>query len=219
MRLHLRTTKSKELVPFNYQTFLTGALHKWIGKNNLHDERLSLYSFSWLFGGTALKNGLRFESGAQFFISVHDQQLLKSIIQGVRKEPKIAFGLDVNEVIIQEDPVFEKEQKFMTASPIFIKRTIEGKERHFEFHEMESSVLLTETLQNKLRKAGLDDAGVSVRFDMNYSNPKTKLVYYNQIGNKVNICPVIIKGTPDQILFAWNVGMGNSTGIGFGALK
>lgn len=219
MRLHLRTTKSKELVPFNYQTVLTGALHKWIGKNNLHDDRLSLYSFSWLIGGTALKDGLRFGSGAQFFISVHDQQLLKRIIQGVRKEPKIAFGLDVNEVIIQEDPVFEKEQKFMTASPIFIKRTIDGKERHFEFHEKESSLLLTETLQNKLRKAGLDDVGVSVRFDMDYSNPKTKVVYYNHIGNKVNICPVVIKGTPEQILFAWNVGLGNSTGIGFGAIK
>lgn len=219
MRLHFRTTRSKELMPFNYQTFLTGALHKWIGKNNLHDDRLSLYSFSWLNGGSAFKNGLRFENGAQFFVSVYDQQLIKSIILGVRKDPEIAFGLEVIEMIIQKDPLFEKEQRFMTASPIFIKRTIDGMERHFEFHEKVSSVLLTETLQNKLRKAGLDDAGVSVRFDMDYCNPKTKLVYYNQIGNKVNICPVIIKGTPDQILFSWNVGMGNSTGIGFGALK
>lgn len=219
MRLHFRTTRSKELVPFNYQTFLTGALHKWIGMNNLHDDRLSLYSFSWLIGGSAHKNGLRFENGAQFFVSVYDQELIKSIILGVRKDPEIAFGLVVTEMIIQEDPIFEQEQKFMTASPIFIKRTIDGKERHFEFHEKESSILLTETLQNKLRKAGLDDAGVSVRFDMDFSNPKTKVIHYNQIGNKVNICPVIIKGTPEQILFAWNVGLGNSTGIGFGAIK
>jgi CRISPR/Cas system endoribonuclease Cas6 (RAMP superfamily) len=30
---------------------------------------------------------------------------------------------------------------------------------------------------------------------------------------------VIIKGTPEQLAFAWNVGLGNSTGIGFGALN
>lgn len=219
MRLQLRTTKSKELIPFNYQTFLTGALHKWIGRNSLHDDRLSLYSFSWLNGGNALKQGLRFENGAHFFISVHDQQLLKSIIQGVRDNPEIAFGLVVNELVIQEDPLFEHEQKFTVASPIFIKRNIDGKEKHYEYQDNESSKLLTETLKNKLRKANLDDAGVSVQFDLDYSSSRTKVIYYNNIGNKVNICPVIIKGTPEQILFAWNVGIGNSTGIGFGAIK
>ena len=28
-----------------------------------------------------------------------------------------------------------------------------------------------------------------------------------------------LKGSPEQIAFAWDVGVGNSTGIGFGALK
>jgi CRISPR-associated endoribonuclease Cas6 len=219
MRIHLRTTKSKELVPFNYQVYLTGALHKWIGKNNLHDDRLSLYSFSWLNGGTALKQGLRFENGAHFFVSVHDQQLLKSIIQGVREKPDIAFGLVVNEIIIQEDPQFDHQQKFSVASPIFIKRRIGDQEKHFDYNEEECPVLLTETLKNKLRKANMNDNGVSVQFDLNYPSPRTKVIYYNKIGNKVSICPVIIKGTPEQILFAWNVGLGNSTGIGFGAIK
>ncbi len=219
MRLHLRTSKTLELVPFNYQNYLTGALHKWIGKNDLHDDRLSLYSFSWLNGGKALEQGLKFENGAHFFISVHDQRLLKNIIQGVRENPEIAFGLVVNEMVIQEDPIFEYEHKFSAASPVFIKRKIDGKEKHYEYQDQESPALLTETLKNKLRKANLNDANVSVQFDLNYSIARTKVIYYNKIGNKVNICPVIIKGTPEQILFAWNVGIGNSTGIGFGAIK
>ena len=41
----------------------------------------------------------------------------------------------------------------------------------------------------------------------------------NGIKNKASICPVIVKGTSEQIAFAWNVGVGNSTGIGFGALN
>lgn len=219
MRLHLRTTRSNELVPFNYQNFLTGALHKWIGKNDVHDDRLSLYSFSWLNGGKASKQGLSFEDGAYFFISIHDRQLFKRVFYGIRESLEIAFGLNVSELTIQEDPVFEREHKFVAASPVFIKRKIDGKEKHYEYNKEESSLLLTETLKNKLRKANLDDAGVSVQFDLNYCNPKTKVIYYNKIGNKVNICPVIIRGKPEQILFAWNVGVGNSTGIGFGAIK
>ncbi len=219
MRLHLKTTKALELVPFNYQNILTGVLHKWIGKNIEHNDRLSLYSFSWLNGGKYMKQGLSFGQGAYFFISVHDQLLLKRIVKGVRECPDIAFGLIVNELIIQEDPRFDREHKFIAASPIFIKRRIDGHEKHYEYKDEGSSVLLTETLKNKLRKANMDDTGISVQFDMNYNNPKTKVVYYNKIGNKANICPVVIKGSPEQIAFAWNVGVGNSTGIGFGSLK
>lgn len=219
MRIHLKTTKSIELVPFNYQPILTGALHKWIGTNYEHNDRLSLYSFSWLSGGKAMKNGLSFEHGACFFISAHDQQLLKRITRGVLEQPDIAFGLVVNEVIIQEDPKFENEHKFSTASPILIKRKIDGKEKHYEYRDEESSFLLTETLKNKLRKANMNETGVAIEFDKNYAAPKTKVIYYNKIGNKVNICPVIIKGNYEQVLFAWNVGLGNSTGIGFGAIK
>lgn len=218
MRLHLRTTKTLELVPFNYQNILTGALHKWIGRNSVHDG-LSLYSFSWLNGGQATKLGLRFGQGAHFFISTHDKLLLNQIIKGIRQEPEIAYGLIVNEIIIEEDPNFGEEHKFTAASPIFIKRRINDTEKHFEYQEAESAALLTETLKNKLKKAGLNDKGVSVQFDLDYSYPKVKVIYYNEIGNKANICPVIIKGSPEQILFAWNVGIGNSTGIGFGAIK
>lgn len=218
MRLYLRTTETVEVVPFNYQNILTGALHKWIGQNNVHDN-LSLYSFSWLNGGKALKNGLRFEQGAHFFISAHEKLLLNQIINGIRQDPEIAFGLIVNEIIIEEDPAFGEEHKFIASSPIFIKRRINDREKHFEYQEAESPALLTETLKNKLKKAGLNDDGVSVQFDLDYSYPKIKVIYYNKIGNKVNICPVIIKGSPEQILFAWNVGIGNSTGIGFGAIR
>jgi len=218
MRIHLKTTNTNELIPFNYQNILTGALHKWIGVNEVHGS-LSLYSFSWLNGGKAIKGGLSFENGAYFFISVHDHVLLKQIIKGVRDFPEISNGLVVKEIIIQDSPRFGGIHTFMAASPILIKRSIDGHEKHFDFNDKESSVLLTETLKNKLRKAGMDDNDVLVEFDRNFKNPKTKVIYYNKIGNKVNFCPIIVKGSSEQVQFAWDVGIGNSTGIGFGAIK
>ncbi len=46
MRLYLHVTRSKKTISFNYQSFLTGTIHKWLGKNE-HHGTLSMYSFSW----------------------------------------------------------------------------------------------------------------------------------------------------------------------------
>ena len=64
----------------------------------------------------------------------------------------------------------------------------------------------------------LPDNDVNVKFDKEYLKPTIKAVTYNGVLNKGSLCPVIIEGTAEQIGFAWDVGVGNSTGIGFGAL-
>jgi CRISPR-associated endoribonuclease Cas6 len=78
---------------------------------------------------------------------------------------------------------------------------------------------MEETLRNKMRKAGIpDDATLQIEFDLQYVGKKIKMVNYRNIRNKTNWCPLIIKGKPETKLFAWNVGIGNSTGIGFGSI-
>ena len=50
MRIRIKTTEMKKILPFDYQGKLIGVIHKWLGNNELHDK-ISLYSFSWLLGG------------------------------------------------------------------------------------------------------------------------------------------------------------------------
>ncbi len=218
MRLHLTTSSTVETLSFNYQNLLTGVLHKWIGKNNLHDET-SMYCFSWLKGGVVKSKGIEIPERGYFFIGAHNPELIQKIVEGIRKSPSITHGLEVKEIVIQEDPEFGNSRIFHPGSPIFIKRRVENRDIHYTWEDEKANALLTETLQNKLRKAGLDEQGVKVEFDPDYRNRKIKTIYYNNIGNKVNMSAVKITGTPEQLVFAWNVGVGNSTGIGFGALK
>ena len=76
-----------------------------------------------------------------------------------------------------------------------------------------------ETLLSKMREAGLEeDKTLDIKFDLSYPGKKLKLVRYHGIGNKASFCPVIIKAKPETKRFAWNVGIGNCTGIGFGAI-
>lgn len=220
MRLLLTLSPNRTLVEFNHLHILAGALHKWLGPNDEHDG-LSLYSWSWLQGGRANGQGLHFPKGAQWHISAIDGDFLTRSIQGIFRDPGIRWGMQVQECQIVAPPVFPdfSEARFLCASPVFVKRTLpDGEEKHYLYTDPESDRLLTETLQHKLRAAGLDDQGVSVRFDRAYAKARTQKVMYRQIGNMANYCPVFVQGTAEQLAFAWTVGVGNSTGIGLGAL-
>ena len=221
MRLLLKLSSNRTPVEFNHLHILAGALHKWLGPNEEHDG-LSLYSFSWLQGGRANGHGLHFPRGAEWHISALDSEFLVRSIQGIFRDPGIRWGMRVEQCEIVASPAFPdgvSEQRFLCASPIFIKRTLpDGEEKHYLFSDPESDRLLTETLQHKLRAAGLDDSGVSVRFGRDYPKARTQKVMYRQIGNMANYCPVFVRGTAEQLAFAWTVGLGNSTGVGFGAL-
>ncbi len=217
MRLHLTITKPNQLIPFNHQQNIVGAIHKWLGKNKEH-ENISLYSFSQLQNGKVKDGKLEFMYGTKMFISSYDKDFLLRLYKGIKSDSEIAFGMKVSEIIIQEDPNFLNTEFFKIASPVFVKRTIEKKIKHYLFSEKETDELLTETLKSKLKIAGLEDDSVSVSFAKDYSKATTKLVTYRGIKNKANWCPIIIKGKAETKAFAWNVGVGNSTGIGFGSL-
>lgn len=219
MRVYLTLTPNTGAVPFNYQPTLVGALHNWLGENELHDG-LSLYSLSWLSHGVKRKNGLDFPNGSTFYISAPHEELLSALVKGVFKGHQIRWGMEVREVIIQRTPDFGSEQKFIAQSPVLIKRRPKGREQHLYYFpgNPEADTHLTHTMQLKMERAGIEGVA-TVRFDPEYPNPRIKMTTYKGIKIKGSLCPVIVEGDPRAVQFAWEVGVGNSTGIGFGALK
>jgi len=218
MRIHLTLTKNKELIPFNYQSKMVSCLHRWLGKDNEEHGEVSLYSFSWLRNATANKIGLNVSSDGSWFISAHSQELIKELITGIQKDPYVFCGMNVADITLQETPVFSTLHKFNVANPVFVKRKTEERIKFYYAGDEGVNEYLTQTLQRKLTLAGLAHDGVAVAFDNEYKNPKQKGFEYNGIFNKGTVCPIVVSGSPEQIAFAWNVGVGNSTGIGFGAL-
>ena len=218
MRIHLKTTANTSPVPFNYQQKLVGTIHKWIGNNSIHDK-ISLYSFSWLNGGRKVGNTLDFSNGASLFISFYDEHIIKQIIKTILDDPEMFCGLTVTDIMIDDEPDLENRERFDCASPIFIKRKIEdGTIKQYNFNDQEANSLLKETLLSKMKEVGLNDETLEIKFDTSFDKKKLKFVRYHDIGNKASFCPVIIKAKPETKLFAWNVGIGNCTGIGFGAI-
>lgn len=219
MRIHLKTTPNTELVPFEYQQKMVGTIHKWIGQNSIHNK-ISLYSFSWLNGAKVKDGRLQFSDGANFFISFYDEDIIKQIIKTILNDPVMFCGMSVIDIKIDEEPNLSQREVFYCASPILIKRRLEdGTIKQYNYNDSQANQLLKETLLSKMREAGLEeDDSLEISFDTSSAKKKTKLVHYHGIGNKASLCPVILKGRTTTKLFAWNVGIGNSTGIGFGAI-
>ncbi|HEX8507298.1 MAG TPA: CRISPR-associated endoribonuclease Cas6 [Hymenobacter sp.] len=224
MRLQLYLEASQQ-VPFDYLPTLVGAFNRWLGHDPARHDGLSLYSLAWLHGGRAGRGGIRFGEGANWFISAPGTDLIHQLVSGVIREPAIGLGLRVRDARMQASPAFEAgEQLFRVASPVFIKHLAPAAQLgtpadHLLPGHPLADELLTAILRRKLRQAGRDDTGAAVRFDPAFiATAKTKLFRYKQVQCRGSICPVLVSGSGEQIQFAWEVGVGHSTGIGCGAL-
>lgn len=220
MRLHFKLSANQQPVPFGYQHFLVGAFNKWLGKNQFHDK-ISLYSLSWLYNGYAENGAVEFSKGAHWFISIYDETLIPKIIDSALTQPDVCCGMRVEKIEQQEAPQFGSYYAFKVASPVFAKsKSINNKVKHYIFSDLEADDVLTAALIHKMDVAGLagEHKKVRVRFDRGSKEARTKLVNFKGINNRVSVCPVIVEGTPEAVQFAWTVGIGHSTGSGFGSL-
>lgn len=218
MRLYLDLTPNDTTMPFCYAPVLTGALHKWLGSTNQFHDDISLYSLSWLNNGQIKKDGFDFKKGSSMFIAAHEGAFLHEIYKGIKKDPTICNGMRVKSIQIVKDPPFYSRRRFVVNSPVLIKRFSEGFNRYYSYKDKEASSLLNETIHRKLKKAGLE-YDINIRFDTQHPTAKFKRVNYKNIINYASSCPIIAEGHPEAIKFLWNVGVGNSTGCGFGAIN
>jgi CRISPR-associated endoribonuclease Cas6 len=225
MRLHLQIRADGAIIPYAHQKLLTGTIHKWLGQNELHGNT-GLFSFSRLAGAKNVnetgktKGGLRLSDHTAFFISAHNEDIIRCLVQGIMQDRSMFYGLEVDTATIQEDPDLSARDYFLTASPILLKLTNDnGTTTHYRYTDEISNSLLKENLQSKMKIAGMEpDDTLDIRFDTQNPKASTKLVDYGGIQNRANWCPVIINAKPETKLFAWNSGLGNSTGVGFGAI-
>ena len=221
MRLNLRLSPNTEQVPFDHLHQLTGALHKWLGENEVHDG-LSLYSFGWLHEGKQHANGLQFPGGAEWNISFLSDELADRVRIGIRQDPVVLSGMRVFEIKEQLTPRFGAAARFHIDGAVLTRRNRDdGGRDHLTFEDEGADETLTRTLRRKLQAAGLDGehSRVTVQFDRTYEKARTKLVTVKGIDYRTSECPVLIHGTPKAVATAWLVGVGEMSGMGLGALK
>lgn len=222
MRVILNLSESLEIVPYTYKERCTDFLHDCVPLGDLHGGP-SLFSFSNLRGDAKCSaEGINFPYGAQIFYNFHSKEAAELFVKGVKRSPYFGFGMRVKSVFIQQNPSFEFHADgvvFKTTSNVLVKSKKEDS-KGYEFlfaGDPKANVIMTRILNNKAKLAGIEHIG-RVFFDPTYKRTKLKAWNYKGIVNKTSACPIVVQGHPEILEFAWNVGVGNSTGIGFGAL-
>lgn len=220
MRLQLLLSPNTEPVPFNHLHQLTGALHKWLGQNDLHDQ-ISLYSFGWLRGGVSRRGSLGFPKGATWNISFYNEEMARRLLRGILDQPTIAYGMNVAEVREIAPPVFRRQHYFQTDGSSVVARQprSDGSREYLLWNNPDADQVLTGLLHRKLAAAGLTDEQATVRFDRTYERARPRKVTIKGTDHKGSECPVMVEGSPETLHFAWLVGIGDLTGSGFGGLR
>lgn len=226
MRLNLTLSPNSDPVPFNHLHKLIGTLHKWLGSDNdLHDGP-SLYSVGWLGGGQGDSGALAFPDGARWRLSFYNDSAAKAALEGILEDPSVFAGMRVTEAQQQTTPAFSGGYRFAVDAPVVARRRRDDGSREYLLYDDErADRALTRTLRRKMDAAGLDvdPANAKVRFDRGYDGAHTKLATIEKGGHEIkhkgSTCPVIVEGPAEAARFSWNVGVGELTGSGFGALK
>ncbi len=234
MRLYFQLLPNRQTVPFNYAGPLTTLFHSWLGNNNPQHNALSLYSLGGIQSARnrPREGGLDFPFGASWFLSAPDtpdgQALIERVIEATTLRAEFLFGMEIVETYAQATPDFGARHTFRVASPVFVRGdALERPDAHILWNHPRADELLTRALHQKLAAAGHPDLcqGATARFDRAYPTPKSKLIHIkdNPTGpdfqKRASFCPVIIEApTPEAVRFAWNVGVGGHTGMGFGSL-
>ena len=220
MRFSLHLSPPDGLVPFDYQHHLTGAFWKFLGEGIEHDQT-SLYSLSFLTGGRPARGGLAFPNGATWTVSAPDPDLHRRLLGGVMRDPRLAFGMRIDEVREVPVPTFGLMQRFRVNGAVLARgKRDDGTQEHLLFGDDHADVALTRSLRWKLHLAGRDDLAetAEMRFDRTYERARTKLVAIKGMRYRCSECPVLVSGDPEAVGFAFLVGAGELTGSCLGAL-
>lgn len=229
MKLKIEFTRNTELVPFNYVGNLNGYLHKVLGDKNGYHDSLSLYSSSFLHGGRMSQgkntNYLEFSRGATWYVSSPDKEFISRFIMNLYNNLDFAFGMKLKNATVVDYKLKDVDRYvFKTKSPVLIKQKDENRKNVYYTFEDDKKVvsdLLNNLMLKKLTSYGIEaaDDDFNISLDDSYEKKKIRWIQLKTVGNKTSVCPVIVETSRKDIAdFIYNVGVGHSTGAGFGFL-
>lgn len=217
MRIKLKFSESK--MPFNEptQNAVNSCVHRILGENNKYHNTFSNYSVSSLFGGIIIDNKMTYPNGAHFYISSIDnefiEQIMFKIIDGnIEMHDMKLLGVDFEKFNVHSD-----YDIIRTISPILLK----DKERTVTYQDNDFINILTQKSKIKLLKSGFSEKDVNTLSiePFHFEKARLKFPKVKNVVNKSSQVMLIVRGKKEMRLALYKMGLGKSTGCGFGAIE
>lgn len=214
---------SNQVVPFNYRPLLLSFLHREIlGNDNTYHDDTSLYSISPLFNSKTVKDGLLFKKGAIWLIRTPSLEVFKDFYLRGKNSigSELGYSLNLKNISFSVDNFTDLTKLTTGTSPIFLGQNPNTETPDHITYKHDNSLVndtIKRILFTKAEKMGFSLNRDDIQFSFNSNHPlKTKSI---KLGNAINIATqgkIDITGTPEAIGLCYGLGIGKSTGCGFG---
>ena len=210
-------------IPFQHQDVLNGVFYRTLLKGNqeIHDN-FSNYAVSSIQNCHKVEDGLMPYTGEEPFIQVSTPEenehliikLLTALPIHIKAKTKLFFGRAITNYEITEFDVNPYEFDIIhTISPVLI---IKNGQRYTFQNTDKWEEMMNEICRKKLEHQGIIDNSFRIVCDKSKLKAKSILVStaYNKCTNFVGI----VYGKPNTRKTLYNLGIGGSTGSGFGSV-
>ena len=220
MRVKIEFTNNTEAVPVKNQHMLNSYIHKCLGINNKYHDGPSNYNISHLYGGNLIDDSLCFNEGGYFIVSSRDQEFINDLLIGIMNNQELFCGMRFAGINHINEQFYNGWNHFSTLSPFIVEEKVGHREKRFlTLDDVEFERKLEDYLVNKLSKINpnLDLLDFRVSVPSNRSH-KVKTIFVGTRANKANQCQVSIFTNKEVAETLYNIGLGKSTGSGFGCI-
>lgn len=229
--------KTDRVLPYDTQHTLNGVFYKILNNPQKYHDAFSYYSASGIQGAMAdpKQGGIMFPDHPYFIVASPDKrhingkwefnEFLKDFVEGLMNSinnPEVNFfGLKVmtfetpriNVVDSLARPRFDL---IRTRTPILLKK--ENWKIAYNDNPEEWVSILTENTKKKLAHEGIEDPTFAIKVEQ----PQRMKSRNVTVGNVRNHCTsgiLTVYGKPETRAFLYTMGLGYSTGSGFGSVE
>ena len=222
MRIIIRFTKNNTPVPVKNQSFINYYIHKCLGKDNKYHNAKNDYAVSTLYAGKLNddKKTLSFENGGYIVVTSLNDEFINTLVSGVMANKQLNWGMEFERFDFIKEKFYNGWNHFATLSPFIIKKNTDKKNYDFAVLTDDDfvSVVKNHTV-NKLRaiykNINLDDFDVKI---VDHPSHKVKPLWLRNCVNQANQCQVSFFCSANVAEKIYNLGIGQSTGAGFGTI-
>lgn len=220
MRLKLLFSKNDIPVPLSTQSNVNSFIHANLGTDNKYHDSFSDYSISTLQGGYRRSQDIDYPKGGYVFVTTNNMDFINSLTVGLYNGNKthLGWGMEYKGMDIIGLDINKKYDIVFTISPILLKD-----HQTKRLITVKDDIFVDKLKDNCLKKLSRYFTPNQLRtFDITLfkgERSKTVNVIVKDIINQCSVVKLVVNGSPKVRETLYGLGLGNSTGCGFGAVK